>query len=1077
MATFRTTMLMALALSSASLSYADTSVTPMVTAAQQQTTCKGNIMDTNGDPIIGASIVVIGQKKATISDVDGNFTLPDVATGTTLTISYVGYKTQTVVWNGKDLSITLHEDAESLEDVVVVGYGTQKKVNLTGAVSVVSKKTLESRAVTSVAQALQGAVPGLNFTVGNGGGSLDRRMSMNIRGTGTIGEGSNASPLVLIDGTEGDLYSLAPNDIESISVLKDASASAIYGSRAAFGVILVTTKSGKDGRASISYNGNMRFSTATQVPEMPNSYDFARYWNDAAANNGEGAPFNEEIMKKIHDNLNGTLKEEDKGLTKWQGYAANEPWAMYTGSWANTDWFKEMYKSNVPSQEHNVSISGGVKNINYYVSGTWLNQHGLIRHGKDVLNKYNFTTKVNADVTKWLSISYSNKWNREAFSRPSYMTGLFFHNIARRWPTNPVYDPHGHYVHGNEIIQMEDGGLDKTTTDKLFQQLVFEFKPLAGWKIRLEGNYNTTNYHKHWDVLPIYYHDPQELLTPAAWSDGYKAGKSDVSDGMSRTNYFNGRFYTEYAFTLNEKHDLKLLGGLDMESNLYTVLSASRADLITPLVPTLNNATHENTRPGFGNTQWATMGMFARVNYAYDSRYLAEFSIRRDGSSRFIGDKTWATFPSFSLGWNMAREAFFEPLTKTVQTLKLRGSWGTLGNTNIKEIYPWFLSQPVWATSSNWLINGQKQTIASVPGLVSPNLTWETVRSWNVGLDFGMFNNRLQGNFDYFVRNTSDMVGPAPVKPSILGADPPKENNSNLRTNGWELEVRWRDHIGDFNYGVKLVMSDDIQTITRFYNPNRLLFKKDGTVQWCEGQRMGDIWGYQVEGIAQSDKEMSDWLANNKPSWGSNWAAGDVMYKDLNGDKKVNNGENTYDNTGDLSVIGNSMPRYRFGITMDAAWKGFDFLLFLQGVGKRDFWDASPYSTGANHGMWQAAAFKEHLDYWRPADDKNFGPNPGAFYPRPLFGNGWKNFQASDRYLQNAAYMRIKNIQLGYTLPVGLTSAWGLNRVRFYISAENLYTFTKMNKIFDPEATGGDWGPGKIYPLQRVLSFGLNLNF
>lgn len=556
---------MALTLSSASLSYADTAVNPMVTTAQQQTACKGNIMDTNGDPIIGASIVVSGQKKATISDMEGNFTLPDVATGTTLTISYVGYKTQTVVWNGKDLSITLHEDAESLEDVVVVGYGTQKKVNLTGAVSVVSKKTLESRAVTSVAQALQGAVPGLNFTVGNGGGSLDRRMSMNIRGTGTIGEGSNASPLVLIDGTEGDLYSLAPNDIESISVLKDASASAIYGSRAAFGVILVTTKSGKDGRASISYNGNMRFSTATQVPEMPNSYDFARYWNDAAANNGEGAPFNEEIMKKIQDNINGTLKEEDRGLTKWQGYAANEPWAMYTGSWANTDWFKEMYKSNVPSQEHNVSISGGVKNINYYVSGTWLNQHGLIRHGKDVLNKYNFTTKVNADVTKWLSISYSNKWNREAFSRPSYMTGLFFHNIARRWPTNPVYDPHGHYVHGNEIIQMEDGGLDKSTTDKLFQQLVFEFKPLAGWKIRLEGNYNTTNYHNHWDVLPIYYHDPQELLTPAAWSDGYKAGKSDVSDGMSRTNYFNGRFYTEYAFTLNEKHDLKLLGGLDME--------------------------------------------------------------------------------------------------------------------------------------------------------------------------------------------------------------------------------------------------------------------------------------------------------------------------------------------------------------------------------------------------------------------------------------------------------------------------------------------------------------------------------
>lgn len=396
MATFRTVMLMALTLSSASLSYADTAVVPLVAVGQQQATCKGNIMDANGDPIIGASVVVNGKKAAAVSDADGVFQISNVRVGSQLTISYVGYKVQTVTWKGGELNVILQEDSESIDDVVVVGYGTQKKVNLTGAVSVVSKKTLESRAVTSVAQALQGAVPGLNFTVGNGGGSLDRRMSMNIRGTGTIGEGSNASPLVLIDGTEGDLYSLAPNDIESISVLKDASASAIYGSRAAFGVILVTTKSGKDGRASISYNGNMRFSTATQVPEMPNSYDFARYWNDAAANNGEGAPFNEEIMKKIQDNINGTLKEEDKGLTKWQGYAANEPWAMYTGSWANTDWFKEMYKSNVPSQEHNVSISGGVKNINYYVSGTWLNQHGLIRHGKDVLNKYNFTTK-----TRW----------------------------------------------------------------------------------------------------------------------------------------------------------------------------------------------------------------------------------------------------------------------------------------------------------------------------------------------------------------------------------------------------------------------------------------------------------------------------------------------------------------------------------------------------------------------------------------------------------------------------------------------------------------------------------------------------
>lgn len=1061
------------ALFSSSLLHANITYKANAAVVQQQAVCKGTVVDSNGEPIVGASVFAVsnGHKKGSVTDLDGNFEIDGIASGSSLTISYVGYKTQQVTWSGKDLKVTLQESSEMLDNVVVVGYGTQKKVNLTGAVSVVSSKALDSRPVTSVAQALQGEVPGLNFSVGNSGGSLNSRMSMNIRGVGTIGEGSNAAPLVLIDGSEGDLYSISPNDIESISVLKDASSSAIYGSRAAFGVILVTTKSGKDSRMNVSYNGNVRFSTATQIPEMPNSYDFARYWNDAAANSGGNAPFKQDILDKIKNHINGTPKPGDEATTTWAGYAANEPWSMYTGSWNNVNWFDEMYKSGVPSTEHNVALSGGGSKVNYYLSGAVLSQRGLIRHGKDQLKRYNFSGKITANLKDWFTVTYNTKWIREDYSRPSYMTGLFFHNIARRWPTNPVYDPNGHYVHGNEILQMENGGLDATQQDKLYQQLALEFRPLKGWKIRLEGNYNTVHYYNHWDVLPIYYYDPDQKLIPAAWSGGYAAGKSDVGDSMSRNNYYNGRFFTEYMFTLNDKHDFKFLAGLDMESNRYTSLGAARADLISPLVPSLNNATHKDVRPSFSNTQWATMGAFGRINYAYDSRYLAEFSIRRDGSSRFIGDKTWSTFPSFALGWNIANEQFFKPLTKTVNTLKLRATYGALGNTNIKALYPWFLSQPANASASSWLVNGQRVNISNAPGLVSPSLTWESVRSWNIGLDFGMFNNRLQGTFDYYVRTTKDMVGPAPAHPSILGVELPKENNSDMRSNGWDLEVRWRDKIGQVGYGIKLVLSDDYQTITRFHNPNRLLSK------WCEGKRMGDIYGYLVEGIAQTNEQMNEWLTNNKPSWGSNWAAGDVMYKDLNGDKKVNSGKGTYDDMGDLTKIGNSLPRYRFGITLDANWNGFDFLIFMQGVGKRDFWDDSPYSVGANTGMWQAAAFKDHLDYWRPATDTNLGPNPNGFYPRPLFGQGSKNFQTSDRYLQNAAYMRIKNIQLGYTLPTAIASKIGANRIRFYFSAENLATFTKMNKIFDPEATGGDWGPGKIYPLQRTVSFGLNLNF
>ena len=1064
---------MMMALFSSSLLHANITYKANAAVVQQQAVCKGTVVDSNGEPVVGASVFAVsnGHKKGSVTDLDGNFEIDGIASGSSLTISYVGYKTQQVTWSGKDLKVTLQESNEMLDNVVVVGYGTQKKVNLTGAVSVVSSKTLDSRPVTSVAQALQGEVPGLNFSVGNAGGSLKSRMGLNIRGIGTIGEGSNAAPLVLIDGSEGDLYSISPNDIESISVLKDASSSAIYGSRAAFGVILVTTKSGKEGRTNVSYNGNVRFSTATQIPEMPNSYDFARYWNDAAANSGGNAPFSQDMLNKIKNHINGTPAPGEEVTTTWQGTAANEPWSMYNGSWDNTNWFKEMYKSAVPSTEHNISVSGGGNKVNYYISGAILSQRGLIRHGKDKLKRYNFSSKVTANLTDWATVTYNTKWIREDYSRPSYMTGLFFHNIARRWPTNPVYDPNGHYVHGNEILQMENGGIDATQEDKLFQQLALEFRPIKGWKIRLEGNYNTTNYHNHWDVLPIYYYDPDQHPIAAAWSGDYAAGKSNVGEAMSKNNYYNGRFFTEYNMTLNDKHEFKFLAGLDMESNIYTNLSANQADLVTPLVPTLNNATNKVVGRGFSNTHWSTMGMFGRINYAYDSRYLAEFSIRRDGSSRFIGDKTWGTFPSFALGWNIANEQFFKPLNKTVNTLKLRLTYGSLGNTNTDQLYPWFLRQPISSNSSAWLVNGERVNTSGVPGLVSPFLTWERVQSWNIGLDFGLFNNKLQGTFDYFVRTTKNMVGPAPVKPSILGATQPKENNSDMRSNGWDLEVRWRDRVGQVNYGIKLVLSDDYQTITNFYNPNRLLS------QWCAGKRMGDIYGYKVEGIAQTDQQMNEWLANNKPSWGSDWAAGDVMYKDLNGDKKVNSGKSTYDDMGDLTKIGNSLPRYRFGITLDANWKGFDFLIFMQGVGKRDFWDASPYSVGANTGLWQSAAFKDHLDYWRPATDTNFGPNPNAFYPRPLFGAGSKNFKTSDRYLQNAAYMRIKNIQIGYTLPMSIASKIGANRIRFYFSAENLATFTKMNKIFDPEATGGDWGPGKIYPLQRTVSFGLNLNF
>lgn len=1040
----------------------------LVAWAQGTITIKGVVTDTQKEPLAGASVRIKGTTSGTTTNASGSYTLQGVSRNATLVFSFIGMKKLEIPVSGRtEIDVVLEDDAKVTQEVVVVGYGTQKKVNLTGAVSSIDSKSLAARPVQNLGQALQGMIPGLNLSVGNSGGALNSTMALNIRGTGTIGSGSNSSPLVLIDGSEGDMNALAPNDIESISILKDASASSIYGSRAAFGVVLIKTKSGREGRARVSYGGNVRFSTATQVPEMMDSEQFAKYFNIAGANSGNGTVFTDEIMKRIVDYKNGTIDDKFRSGTVWN--ERTNAWDLYTGAWANTNWFDEMYRKNVPTHEHNISISGGSGKTNYYLSGALLDQQGLIRYGRDTFKRYNLTAKISTDITPWLTISYTNRWSRDEYSRPSYMTGLFFHNIARRWPTNPVRDINGHLIPGNETIQMRDGGIDRNQKDRVNQQLILEARPMEGLLLRAENNYNTTYNHNHWDVLAIYSYDNKGL--PRLTSrEGGDDGQTSVGESTWKNDYFNGRYYAEYSRIFAEKHDVKLIAGLDLEVNKYHNLSGTKKDLISNQVPTINTATNDKPTLYSGYTHWATMGSFARLNYAYDGRYLLEVSLRTNGSSRFIGDKRWATFPSFSAGWNIANEKFFEPLKSTVSMLKLRGSWGTLGNTEVQALYPWFLSQPVGTANSAWLVGGERLNTSNAPGIVSNSLTWERIESWNLGLDFAAFNNRLQGTLEYFNRTTRDMVGPPAPLPFTLGVGQPQVNNATLVSKGWEAELKWRDQIGKVNYGLRLVLSDDIQTVTQYYNPT-------GTLStWYSGRRMGEFWGYTTRGIAKTNDEMNEHLKSNQPAWGNNWQAGDIMYKDLNGDGKVNGGASTLADHGDLRKLGYNVPRYKFGFNADVTWRDIDFSFFLQGIGRRDWFDNSPYSVGAtSHGQWQSVGFKEHWDFFRPEGDPN-GANLNARFPRPLFSQGGKNMQTQSRYVVNAAYLRIKNIQLGYTLPASLSKKIGISRMRVYTSADNLVTFTKLPKIFDPEATGGDWGPGKIYPLQRTISFGLNVN-
>lgn len=1045
--------------------------------AQNTLTVRGTVTDSKNEALIGVSVRVKGTTHGAATDMDGKFTLAGVPRNAVLEFSYVGMQPQSVLVNGQtQFNIVLKDNASQLTDVVVVGYGRQKRVNLTGAVSSVDSKQLAARPVQNVGQALQGMVPGLNFSVGNGGGGLENKMSFNVRGAGTIGN-SSSSPLVLIDGVEGDMTTLAPTDIESISVLKDASASSIYGSRAAFGVILITTKGGKEGKTRINYNGNVRFSTATQVPEMMDSEMFANYFNRAAANSGNAAVFNETTLQRIKAFKNGTIEDQYKYGTELHttdgGRVDPEIWRKYQSGWANTEWFGYFYDKNVPSQEHNLSLSGGSKTMNYYLSGGIMSQKGLLKVAEDRHNRFNLTAKINAQITKWLDVNYTLRWTREDYKRPTYLSPLFFHNIIRRWPTNATMDPNGFIMPHNEALQLIDGGKTTREDDYTSQQLTFIAHPIKGLTLRAENNYNTTTYGTHEEIFPVYWHDQDKRAIPAKWDDWKKEGLSQVSEQTQKVNYFNGRYFGEYAHEWG-KHDFKVVAGLDLELRKYSNLYGEKKDLITTEVPTLNTATNDRPALRGGANHWSTMGLFARVNYVYDSRYLAEVSVRRDGSSRFIGDKTWATFPSFSLGWNISNEQFWGKLKNTISLFKIRGSWGALGNTNTNALYPWFQSLPVTVASTTsggeWLLGGNRQTISNAPGIVSSALTWERVQSWNLGLDFALLRNRLQGSFDYFVRDTKDVVGPAAPLTSLLGTAQPATNNTELQSKGWELELRWRDQIKDFHYGAKLVLSDNIVTVTKYYNPTGTL-----SSGWYSGKREGEIWGYRTRGIAQSDEEMNQHLALvDQKALGNNWTAGDIMYEDTNGDKKISNGNNTLKDHGDLSIIGYNVPRYHYSFTFDASWRGIDFSVMLQGVGKRDFFTSATYFSGATHGQWHSAAFVEHWDFWRPEGDP-LGANTGAYYPRVAFNSSGKNFQTQTRYLQDASYMRIKNMQLGYTLPKSLTSKFGVSSLRVYASVDNLATFTKLSKIFDPEGLGGEWGVGKVYPLQRTWSLGLNL--
>jgi TonB-linked SusC/RagA family outer membrane protein len=1043
-------------------------------AVVQEKTISGKITSLDdGSGLPGVNVVEKGTTNGTVSDVDGKYTI-SVSPNSTLVFSSVGFTTEEItVGNRSIIDLVMNQDIQQLQEMVVVGFGTQKKENLTGAVGTVNTDVLESRPVNTVGQALQGLVPGLNITQSNGG-NLNNEPAFNIRGVTTIGAGSSGQPLVLIDGMEADINTINPQDIESISVLKDAAASSIYGSRAPFGVILITTKNGKAGKSTISYTNNFRWNSPILMPKMMDSYTFALYVNDGSVNSGQGIRYPDEALQRILDFQAGRL---DGALIP----NPNNPqfWGVDFQPHGNTDWYDVTYRDSAPSMDHTLSFSGGNDATTYFISGNFLEQDGLMRLSYDTYQRYNLTTKISTKLSEWANITYTGRWGRQNVDQPSWINKAFdFHRNQgnRGWPTMPLYDNNGYlyqqFGQFDYAVGMATGGRSKEQNDWMYHQLQVMLEPAKGWTIYGNLNYRTENDFNTWNQNVLYNRDvngdPVVILP-----------KSGVEEFNSGSNFFNPNIYTEYQKTINS-HNFKIMGGFQYEefnirrnrvwrdgiiSSDFPVLDlTSGADINgNPLVPAVSGS----------RDHWSTAGFFGRLNYDLAGRYLLELNLRYDGTSRFREDQRWNLFPSVSAGWNIANETFWQGLSNVVNDFKIRASYGILGNQNTTSLYPTYVTVPIGIANGNWLVNGIRPNTAQAPGLISSTLGWESIVSYNIGFDLGLFENRLTGSFDYFERFTNDMVGPAPELPDILGTAVPRTNNTDLKTYGFELMLAWRDRLNNgLGYNVNLLLSDSKTEILNFPNPTGNLN------QFRDGQMVGEIWGYTTKGIARSQEEMTAHLASlpegGQNAVGNNWMAGDIMYTDINGDGRISPGSNTEEDPGDQSIIGNTTPRYSFGLDIGADWKGFDFRAFFQGVLERDFYQNSNYFFGTFNSVWNTVGLVNHADYFRDDPNHPLGLNLDSYFHRPVYGG--KNRRTQTRYLQDASYMRLKNLQLGYTLPRALTQKVSVEKLRLYISGENLLTITNLIDIFDPETIDGGFG-GNVYPLSRIYSVGMMLNF
>ncbi|NSL87424.1 TonB-dependent receptor [Chitinophaga sp. Mgbs1] len=1047
---------------------------------------KGKVIDNDTrEPLIGVTVFLKGTRRGMATDANGGFSLAAVKPGDVLIISYVGYESKEItITKDAFLTIPLLSSRAKIKDVVVVGYGTQKKVNLTGAVAQVDASVIESRPVANVGQALQGAIPNLNVNFGDG--RPGSTATLNIRGFTSI---SGGGPLVLIDGIPGDINTVNPRDIESVSVLKDAASAAIYGARGAFGVILLTTKRGKSGRMQISYGTNYSFSKQTTSTDFITSGYDAAILNDDAFKISLGKTYTgytdedyAELLKRKNDpTLPSVVVQNRKGKDMY----------VYYG---NTDWWKVMFRDRMPSMEHSLNISGGTEKVNYMVSGRIYQKKGMMRIQQDKYNSYNFRAKVEAEVKPWLVLSSNTQLNAFDYTYPGSGVNSNFVSVSvHALPSYVPVNPDGTATYRTELNNYTIG--DGIYADLLHGKSKgglkqFELINTVGATFKINPDFNINANYTLTLMNGNYFH----RQTPAPWSifpgvvsyvfndDLWQQDSTRLAHVLNIYGNYNKRI---------GKHSISATAGVNQELQRERMLYAARMDIMSEDLNEVALGSGDAT-VNSQNQELALLGAFGRLAYSYADKYLVEFNGRYDGSSRFPSYRRFGFFPSVSAGWRMSEEPFFSPLKKVVNDVKWRASYGALGNQDVRRnYYPYMPIMDVGTIS--YITNGKRTQYVSQPAPISPDLTWEKVNSTNFGADLSFLRNRLNVTFDWYVRNTRDMLTKGMTLPAVFGAGEPKMNAADLRSKGWEINMEWRSNSvvagKAFNYNVGFNVGDFKAEITKFDNPNKILS------DYYVGQQLGDMWGYSIAGYFKSDEEAALWqkkvdqtlVGNNLFSAPGEWGklrAGDLRFYDLNDDGKISKGQNTLGDHGDMKIIGNSLPRYTYGFRAGADWNGIDFSVFFQGVGRQHWY------PGNNADKFWGPFSRPYMSFI-PKDfpEKLWSPeNPDAYFPRlrgyiALNDNGSLK-EYNDRYVQNIAYLRLKSLVLGYSLPANLLQRMKLTRCRIYFSGENLLTFTKLkSKYLDPEQLSSDPNlvrtdaNGRVYPFSKTYAVGLDVTF